>query len=56
MIRIVAPHFVAGVVFNEIERGTVVQAAPIVRYMLGWNAARVKSYCKQKRWTWTAWI
>jgi hypothetical protein len=49
LIRIVAPHFVAGL---EAEHGRVVRAAPILRYMLGWEGARVAGYCRSKRWTW----
>lgn len=45
--RIVAPHFVAGIV---IEDGKVVRAAPIVRYMLGWSEDRVREYVNRKGW------
>lgn len=38
LVRIEAPHFVAGIVF---DRRRVVEAAPIVRYMRGWLAERV---------------
>jgi hypothetical protein len=49
LIRIVAPHFVAGVVFAHDE---IVRAAPIVQYMARnrWNFWRVLSYCEEKRW------
>lgn len=43
MIRIVAPHFVAGVVVGE-------RAAPIVAYMRTWDAARIRGHCRMKRW------
>jgi hypothetical protein len=52
MIRIVAPHFVAGV---EVVDGVVTTGAPILRYMRGWTVARVESYAKSKGWT-TEWI
>lgn len=42
-LRIVAPHFVAAVVVG-------VQAAPIVKYMLGWSEARIREYCFWKGW------
>lgn len=43
-----APHFYAGIVL----RGAVVaEAAPILRYMIGWDARRVKAYCDRKGWT-----
>lgn len=48
MIRIVARHFVAGVVLNE--RDMVVKAAPIVKYMIGWHSAGVMGYCRRKGW------
>lgn len=47
MIRIVAPHFVAGVV---IEDRRVVKAAPIVKYMIGWSVTRVLTYCRRRGW------
>lgn len=47
MIRIVAPHFVAGV---DVERGRVTTAAPIVRYMHGWASDRVFAYAQRKGW------
>lgn len=43
-IRIIAPHFVAGVIVGE-------RAAPIVAYMVRWAEARIRSYCAGKRWT-----
>lgn len=49
VIRITAPHFVAGVVPHN---GRVVNAAPILRYMIHWDGKRVAAYCKAKGWTW----
>lgn len=49
LIRIVAPHFVAGLL---VDNGRVVVAAPILRYMIGWTGRQVGAYCAQKRWTW----
>ena len=43
MLRITAPHFVAGIV-----RGGL--AAPILRYMKGWTLAKIQAYCKAKGW------
>lgn len=51
LARIVAPHFVCGIVINN---GRVVEAAPIVRYMLGWNPHRVLAYTLRKGWTITS--
>ncbi|MBF0102055.1 MAG: hypothetical protein HQK77_14225 [Desulfobacterales bacterium] len=47
MIRITAPHFVAGL---EIKDRIVVRAAPIIRYMVGWPIGTVKDYCDKKGW------
>jgi hypothetical protein len=47
LIRIEAPHFVAGV---ELEDNKVVRGAPILSYMRGWSRIRVVSYCHSKRW------
>lgn len=46
MIRVEAPHFVAGFVTN----GTVIVAAPILRYMIGWEDVKVRQYCHKKGW------
>lgn len=43
MLRISAPHFVAGIV-----RGGDV--APIIRYMKGWTLTQIRAYCERKRW------
>jgi hypothetical protein len=43
LLRIVAPHFVAGVVLG-------VEAAPIVAYMATWPAARIRAYCARRGW------
>lgn len=52
LMRVVAPHFVAGVVFDgETVASRVVRAAPIVHYMQGWTAARVMAYCRTKKWS-----
>lgn len=49
LLRIMAPHFVAGI---EVDGGRVVRAAPIVRYMVGWDGPRFHHYCRKKGWTW----
>lgn len=43
-----APHFVAGL---EMSGGTVVRAAPIIAYMVGWTRDEVRSYVHRKGWT-----
>lgn len=49
LIRIVAPHFVAGI---HASRGKVDYAAPILDYMRGWTGAQVRDYCLKKGWKW----
>lgn len=43
LFRIIAPHFVAGVILG-------VRAAPIIGYMANWNEQRIRIYCAKKRW------
>jgi hypothetical protein len=43
LIRICAPHFVAGLVPGVV-------AAPIIRYMLHWSDERIITYCHGKGW------
>lgn len=43
LLRIIAPHFVAGVVEGE-------RAAPIVRYMINWDLYQILEYCDKKGW------
>jgi len=51
LIQITAPHFCAGLILSRVHGGwTVTEAAPIVRYMLGWSSDRVKSYAGLKGW------
>ena len=40
--------FTAGVVIDESDH--VVQAAPKVRYMLGWNSDKVLKYAQRRGW------
>jgi hypothetical protein len=48
LIWINAPHFCAGAeVIGSVVSGGI---APIIRYMLGWDIERVRSYCQRKRW------
>jgi len=46
LVRVVAPHFVAGFETD----GTVRRAAPILRYMVGWSDARVRAYVAENGW------
>lgn len=51
LLHIDAPHFCAGVILNRF--GLVIDAAPILRYMLGWHRTRVEVYVHAKRWSCT---
>ena len=52
LAQITAPHFCAGLgVDVEEPPNRVVDAAPILAYMLGWSAQSVKDYCYDKGWT-----
>ena len=46
LVRIVAPHFVAGLETDGIVR----RAAPIIAYMVGWPDDRVREYVKAQGW------
>lgn len=48
LVRVVAPHFVAGLIVDRYDR--VVEAAPIVRYMRGWDGNKVRAYVQGKGW------
>lgn len=50
LVRITAPHFVAGLIYDP-ETDRVTMAAPILRYMMGWSRDMVADYCKSKDWT-----
>lgn len=45
--QVTAPHFVAAV---EIRDGVVFDAAPIIKYMIGWEAGRFFSYVAEQGW------
>ena len=49
LIRITAKHFCAGVEIDELKL-TVVNTAPILKYMLNWKFKKVFSYCEEKKW------
>jgi hypothetical protein len=49
LARIVAPHFVAGVLIDS--RGVVVFAAPIVHWMLDNPYDLVERMCSRRNWT-----
>lgn len=47
LLVITAPHFVAGICM---EGDVAVRSAPILKYMLGWDALRIKTYVAKKGW------
>lgn len=51
LVQITAPHFCAAIVA---EGGRVVEAAPILHYMHGWDGRQVANYCRRRGWTWTS--
>jgi len=49
LYSITAPHFDAGLELAEVS-DTVVRAAPIIKYMVGWPLVRVMQYCHNRGW------
>lgn len=47
LVRVEAPHFVAGIVFVE---GVCTEAAPIMRWAAGKSARELAAYFKRKGW------
>ena len=52
--RIEAPHFVAGIFFDEKNKAAI--AAPILRWMIGENIQFVKDYCATKGWSFRPYV
>ena len=59
LIRITAPHFVAGIeTYSESGRYDgypnelveIHRCAPIIKYMKSWTMGRIKHYCDRKHW------
>jgi hypothetical protein len=46
LVRVVAPHFVAGFETD----GTVRRAAPIIKYLVGKTNDQARAYITSKRW------
>jgi hypothetical protein len=51
LLRVVAPHFVAGAIWRQ-DGGqwACVHAAPILKWMVGKNSREVRAYLERKRW------
>jgi hypothetical protein len=50
LVQITAPHFCAGFIIEPRGDWYVTEAAPIIRYMVGWSTTRVSDYCRRKGW------
>jgi hypothetical protein len=48
LVRVVAPHFVAGLVLNEHERCT--EAAPILHWAIGLTRDELRAEFSRRRW------
>lgn len=49
ILRVEAPHFVAGCIYDR--EGFIVHAAPILKWCVGWQVSRFCRYCARKGWT-----
>jgi hypothetical protein len=49
MIIINAPHFCASVIIDGVTL-RVNKAAPVLRYMMGWDRVRVLAYADRRGW------
>lgn len=47
LFQITSNYFCAGFVTKD---GHIAHAAPIIRYMIGWDAGKTLSYCRRKGW------
>lgn len=47
LVRVVAPHFVAGMTIRD---GQADRCAPILHYMRGWTLSEISAYCAKKKW------
>ena len=55
LLRVTAKHFVAGAIFQiQASEWVCIRAAPILKYMVGWNSKKAKEYCQKKGWEWEA--
>jgi hypothetical protein len=47
LLRIDSTYFCAGAILNN---EVCVEAAPIIKYMVGWKFGKIMDYSNQKRW------
>lgn len=53
LLRVTAPHFIAGAVFERVSDGWMIgRCAPIIGWMRGKQAAVISAYLRRKGWTW----
>lgn len=50
LIRIKAPHFVAGIIPHSIFSKRKETVAPIIKYMKKWSVIDIIKYCNKKNW------
>lgn len=56
LLRVEAPHFVAGAVFEKLGgKYRCTHAAPILRWMTSTDTRQIESYIKRKKWKYS-WI
>ena len=53
LYRVVAPHFVAGVVF---QAGRVTRTAPILAWCMGWAPDRLERYLAKRQWRYSVMV
>lgn len=47
LFQINASHFCAG---GVIENRLIINAAPIIKYMIGWNVEKAYYFCIKRKW------
>ena len=47
LVQITSSYFCAGII---LEDEVCIRAAPIVKYMKGWDKVKIRNYCKYKNW------
>ena len=53
LLRVTAPHFVAGAVFDRVGDGWMIsRCAPILAWMRGKATDQIAGYLKRKKWAW----
>lgn len=51
LLRIEAPHFVAGAIFENRDGGwKCIKSAPIIRYLCAMSSSEIKRYLDSKGW------